>query len=379
MSRLSQLGTAIARPGEMSFGYVEMLELPTGITERMPVILACGRSDGPTFWLTANIHGNEYTGLLAVQRAITDHLAGALDRLRGMVVAVPSLNPAGLRVSRRQPYFDASTDPNRTFPTHKQVEEEEAEEDPPTPYEQFSLRLFDEMCTSANYLVDLHCAHFRSIPFTIRDRVLYRDDAQRARVERLADQVDGLARAFGLPVVNEFSVKKYLKEQLHRSTGGAALNEAGIPSITPELGASEFVDPAALRAAIAGIRNALIWAGMLDGEPERIDWIPQPQVDFPVRRESHPRAPAGGIAYVLREPGEIVRAGDPIAELRDIWGRPVEAVGGDGLVRSEHDGWVIGLRGQVTVYRHASLATLAVRDDEPLVARWPDERKGMPA
>ncbi len=374
MPPIAQLGTASARPGEISFGYVEMLELPTGITERMPVILACGRGDGPTFWLTANIHGNEYTGLLAVQRAITERLAGELDHLRGTVVAVPSLNPAGLRVSRRQPYFDASTDPNRTFPALKRAEDE-PEEDPPTPYEQFSTRFFEQIRASADYLVDLHCAHYRSIPFTIRDRVLYRDEAQRAEAERLAERVDGLARAFGLPVVNEFSVKKYLKEQLHRSTGGAALNEAGIPSITPELGASEFVDPAALRAAIAGIRNALIWADMLDGEIERIDWIPQPQVDFPVRRESHPRAPAGGIFCPLREPGEIVHAGDPIAEIRDIWGRPVEAAGGDGLVRSEHDGWVIGLRAQVAVYQHASLATLAARDDDPLVAQWPDERK----
>ncbi len=378
MPPISELGTAIARPGEISFGYLELLELPTGITERVPVLLACGRSDGPTFWFTANIHGNEYTGLLAVQRAITGRLAGELDRLRGTVVAVPTLNPAGLRVSRRQPYFDPTTDPNRTFPGRKKEQEEE-EEDFPSPYEQFSIRLTESIRASADYLVDLHCAHLHSVPFTIRDRIFYRDEGQRARAERLSEQVDALAEAFGLPVVNEFRAKRYLNEELHRSTGGVAVHELGIPSITPELGASEFVDPAALRAAVTGIHNALRWAGMLDGELERIDWIPQPQMGFRVRRESHPRAPASGIAHALCLPGDVVKAGDPLFELRDIWGRPVEAAGGDGLVRSEYDGWVIGLRGHVAVYRNVTLATLAVRDDEPLVAKWPDEPGGTPA
>ena len=373
MPPLTQLGTAVAHPGAISFGYVEMLELPTGTTERMPVILACGRADGPTFWFTANIHGNEYTGLLALQRAITERLAGELDQLRGMVVAVPSLNPAGLRVSRRQPYFDAETDPNRTFPSRQRDEDPDA--DPPTPYEQFSARLFEELRASATYHVDLHCAHLRSIPFTLRDRVPYQDEAGRPEAERLAEQVDGLAKAFGLPVISEFASKRYFQEKLHRSTGGAAVYEAHIPSITPELGASNYVDPAGLRAAIAGIRNVLLWAGMLDGEPEAITWIPQPQMGYPVRRESHPRAAASGILHALLEPGDIVRAGEPVAALRDIWGRPVVTDGDDGLIRSQHDGFVLGLHAQVPVYRHTPVATLAVRDDEPLTVKWPTENK----
>jgi predicted deacylase len=373
MPPIVQLGTAVARPGETSFGYLEMLELPTNITERMPVILACGRADGPTFWFTAGIHGNEYTGVLALQRAITEHLAGELDHLRGTVVAVPSLNPAGLRVSQRHPYFDDETDPNRTFPSRKTDDDLDAE--PPTPYEQFSARLFEELRASADYHVDLHCAHLRSIPFTLRDRVPYQDEAGHAEAERLAQQVDGLARAFGLPVINEFASKRYFKEKLHRSTGGAAVYEAHIPSITPELGASNFVDPAGLRAAIVGVRNVLRWAGMLDGEPEPITWTPQPQLGYPVRRENHPRAAASGILHLLHEPGDIVRAGEPVAELRDIWGRLVITDGDDGLIRSQREGFILGLHSHVAVYRHSPLATLAVRDDEPLTVKWPDESK----
>jgi len=370
MAPLRELGTVKALPGEICYGYLDVLELPTGITERLPVILAQGRHDGPTFWLTANIHGNEYTGLLAVQRALHEHVAPHLARLRGQVVAIPSLNPAGLRNASRQPYYD-DVDPNRTFPEPEFARKEEDGRDPPGPYEQISARLYDALRESADLLVDLHCAHIQSVPFTIRDRVLYRGVENRATAEAQAMRLDGLAHAFGLPVVNEFPPRKYMHQKLHRSTAGAALNEAGIPSITPELGPSNGVDPACLRAAVAGIRNVLIWAGMLEGEMEVLTWIPQPDLGFRVRRENYPRSPATGIIHHLRQPGEIVHAGDAIAELRDIHGRPVAATGEDGLIRTDQDGWVIGLRGRATVFPNSSVATMAIRDDGELIEEWP--------
>jgi len=370
MAVLRELGTAVARSGEMSYGYLDVLELPTGITERLPVVLAQGRHDGPTFWLTGNIHGNEYTGLLAVQQALREHIAPNLEQLRGQVVAIPSLNPAGLRNATRAPYYD-DVDPNRTFPEPAIARKEDDEPDPPGPYEQISGQVYDALRASADLFVDLHCAQIQSVPFTIRDRVLYRGAEQRAAAEALAGRVDGLAHALGLPVVNEFPPRKYMRQKLHRSTAGAALNEAGIPSITPELGSSDAVDPASLRAAVAGIRNVLIWAGMLTGEMVALTWVPQPDLGFRVRRENAPRAPATGIIYHLRRPGEIVHTGDPIAELRDIFGRPVAVNGEDGLIRAEQDAWVIGLRGKATVFRNTAVATLAIRDDGELIGEWP--------
>ena len=92
-----------------------------------------------------------------------------------------------------------------------------------------------------------------------------------------------------------------------------------------------------------------------------------------MRRETHPYSPASGIAWTLRQLGEVVHPGEPIAELRDIWGRPLAAAGGDGLIRTEQEGWIIGFYSEVAVYRNSPIATLAVRDDEPLIAKWPDE------
>ena len=370
-----QIGTAEAQPGKMSFGWLEVLAHFDGSVERLPVVIACGRHDGPCLWVTANIHGSEYVGLLAVQGGVTRALADRLDDLHGTVVAIPSLNPSGLRIGKRQPYYDAYTDPNRTFPDADHRSDEvasEDEDDRPTPYEQVSAVYFEKLRETATYLVDLHAMDIQATPFTIRDHVLYKGEENRPAAEQLSQKLDGLAHAFGIPVVNEYAAKKYLKSKLHRSTAGAAVHVAGIPAITPELGMSGDVEPLALRAGIAGIHNVLVWAEMLGDELIAIDWIPQPDLGYQVRRESHPRANAAGIVHKLVRPGDIVRAGQPVAELRDIWGRPTGGTDGDGLLRTEKDGWVINLKSGVAGYIHRPVMDLAVRDDDPLVEPWPE-------
>jgi predicted deacylase len=367
-----QIGTAEARPGEMTFGWLEVLRHFDGTPERLPVVIAAGRHDGPCLWITGNIHGDEYVGLLAVQGGVTQGLARRLHELHGTVVAIPTLNPAGLRVGRRQPYYDSGTDPNRTFPDADQQDAvpSEDEEGRPTPYELVSSIYFEKLRETASYLIDLHAMDIQAVPFTIRDHVLYKGEEHRADAEALSAQVEGLARAFGLPVVNEYPARKYLRSKLHRSTAGAAVHVAGIPAITPELGMGGDVEPLALRAGIAGIHNALVWAQMLRDEPVAIDWVPQPDLGYPVRREGHPRPKQAGVVHKLVRPGETVRAGQPVAELRDIWGRPLGDDGG--LLRTAHDGWVINLRSGVAAYPNNVIMDLAIRDDEPLVEPWPE-------
>lgn len=369
-----RIGSAEARAGEMAFGAIHGLTHFDGTPERLPVIVARGREEGPCLWVTANIHGDEPVGLLAVQQAVTQGLATRLGDLRGTVVAIPSLNPAGLRVSRRQPYYDPATDPNRAFPDagRDAVDAaDSADEDPPSPYETVGAQIFTLLRESgATAMVDLHAMDIQATPFTIRDHILYRGEERRPGAERLAAELDGLARAFGIPVINEYAARRYLRSKLHRSTAGAALHVAGIPAITAELGMGGDVEPGALRAGVAGIHNALVWAKMLSDDPITIDWIPQPDLGYPVRREPHPRAPQAGIVHKLVAPGELVRAGQVVARLHDIWGRPFGP--DEGALRAEKDGWVINLRSGAGVYAGQAVMDLAVRDDDPTISPWPE-------
>ena len=362
MARGITVGTASGKRGQYVYGTLATMPLPSGGVESWPVIVAQG-DDGPVLWLTSNIHGGEVTGLAAIQEILTPELP---RRLRGTLVVVPTLNPAGLRVGARRPYYD-DHDPNRMFPLRKSPDERDEDDLYPSPYTVVAHEIGAAMRATADYLVDLHCAWGLSIPFTIRDRVLFDDERERARAEALSRTLDAMTRAYGLAVVNEYPARKYIKQELHRSVAGFALNNLGIPAFTVELGATGFVDPDAMQAGRQGIENILMWTGMLPGTPRPITSVPVPTLGYNVYRDEHPRAPAAGLVVYRVRPGATVREGDVIAALRDIYARPV----GDGVVRTKQDGWVIGLSAGLAFYRNSYLAELAVRDTEPLVAKYP--------
>lgn len=367
-TKLIKVGTAEAQPGEIVYGWFDLFELPTGQLERLPVIIAQGNEPGPVFWFTANIHGDELTGMAAIHDTIK---ASLLEELRGTVVAIPTLNPAGLRVEKREPYY-GSGDPNRLFPGYTKPSadqsSEERREKYPNIYEEALERLFGLIKDTADFLIDLHCYDLQATSFTIRDRVLYRNEEEKAASEELYQRTDAMCKAFGLPVVNESPASRYVEAKLHRSTSGAALNEARIPSFTVELGLIGGIDPQALSAARMGIINVLKWAGMLPGEPEPITSVPVPQLPFNTRRENQPRVRTSGIIRYYVRPGDVVRQGDLLATLTDVFGRPLAQ---DNEIRAESDGWIISLSRGAICYQGQTVTNMAIRDDGPMVEPFP--------
>ncbi|GAB4435511.1 MAG: succinylglutamate desuccinylase/aspartoacylase family protein [Anaerolineae bacterium] len=370
-----EIGTAKGQPGRLAYGAVDAVPLPTGDFDRFPIVIAQGREPGPTLWLTASIHGNEYTGLAVLHRLLDDDLA---RRLRGAVVAAPTLNPAGLRAGTRSAYYLGGADPNRLFPAPPLAGEAEGDAtEPPSALESAYRRLFDVIRGTADYLIDLHCASIASIPFAFIDPVFYREggdgpDGDKATTNRLYETVQGMAEAFGLSVIREFVSREYLSKKLHRSVSGALLNLAHIPAFTAELGSSFVVDRAARDAAVAGLRNVMRWAGMLDGPMEPVAGVPIIRPGYPVRRMVHPRVPCSCIVHYLVNPGDAVRQGQPVAELRDIYGRPATD---DGLLRTDHDGHVLAVFNGALFFENEAIMTLAVSDEREMVLPYPDNLK----
>jgi uncharacterized protein len=356
------IGTASARPGEIGYGELPVLDLPTGGSECLPVIIAQGRdAEGPTLWLTANIHGAELAGLAVIHRVVTAELAA---RLRGTVIAVPSLNPAGLRTMERVPYY-SQTDPNRLWPTRRPQREEAAASS--GPYEQIAERVFGLIARRGDLAIDFHNAAIRTIPFTILDRVLYRGEADRLRAERLGDRLTAFAEAFGLSVAREAAAEKYVNQALHRSVSGSLVNVLGIPALTVELGMTGAADPAAVEAGVAGTINALRWAGMLPGEPEPIVACPVVEPGYATKRDDTARARVSGILAPRLAPGDRFAGGQTIAEMVDLWGRPLL----DSAILAPGDGYLIGWSNGLAKYAGQTVAALATRDDAPLVAPHP--------
>jgi predicted deacylase len=367
-----QIGTAKAAPGRIKYGSFDLVTHPVGGADTLPIILAQGDPQGPVFWVVAGIHGPEHTGLQVIHRLITRDL---VKQLHGTLVALPALNPAGLRTMQRQAYYQ-DTDPNRLWPAGKPLPQPDPDADPPSSLELAYGRLFDDIRRTAGYLVDLHNAWIGSVSFVFRDRVYYRNDgspAQRKRARAAAQQVDAqvaeMCTAYGHAIVQEMPSKHYLARKLERSTTAAVCNLLRIPALTMELGTGPVPDPAIVRAAAAGLRNLLRWAGMLPGAAEPVTGIRVPSPGYPCRRIAAPRVSAPCVIHHLCEAGDLIQKGQPIAEVRDIWGRPLA----EKVLKSEYDGWVIGRSSGILYYPGQALYGLAIRDDGPTLQPFPKD------
>ncbi len=364
------LGSAKALPGRLVYGAYDLLEHPIGGIEQLPVIIGQGNSRGPTFWLTAGIHGNEHTGLQVLHSLMTRELVNALH---GTIICIPALNPAALRTMHREAYYHHG-DPNRLFPDGRPPKPVDPDGDAPSPLELGYTRLFDEFRNTADYWIDLHNTWTGSVSMVYRDRVYYRDDgstaavkAARAEAEKLDARLVEMCQAYGHSVLHEMASDAYFDERLHRSTTGAAVNAGRIPALTMELGTGHMPDRKIVAASLTGLRNVLRWAGMLEGKMEPIQGIKVVDVGYACRRRGTPRLSAPCIVRHLVDAGDVVKKGDPIAELCDIWGRPVA----EKILRSDCDGWIMGRRHGIVHYAGAEICGMGVRDDLPTVLPYP--------
>lgn len=346
------LGTASAGPGETATGYLEAAQLPTGVTERLPVVIARGETPGPELWITATIHGDEANGLAVAQDVMTADLH---ERLTGTVVCLPNLNPAGLRRNERRPYY--GDDPNRRFPAP-----DDEDDDPPTVVETMYRRVFDAFAPSADALIDLHTANISSVPFNIRHRVLYGEHRDEAAARDLADEQERLMSAFGLPIVNQYD--DYLDRSLHRTATGAALNNAGIPAMTVELGQHSVINDRTVNAGVAGCYRVMTAMGMLETVPDAVaaaDPDIADPVGYPVKRADGPYAPTAGIVRHRIEPGGTFEAGEPVADIVTSHGTH------EATVTASRDGYLIYRSTGAAVYEHDEIASIVVRDDGDVV------------
>jgi hypothetical protein len=360
-----KIGDVTAAPGEIRYGRWDALAHPTGHVEFFPLIVAQGHREGPCFWLTAGVHGSEQAGPLVLYELLTPDLVA---RLRGTIVAIPALNPAGLRTRTRDPYH-AKVDPNRLWPEAKADRSDHPDFDPPTSLERAYQRLYKKMTHSADYLIDYHNAWIGSLSFALRDRILYRGDdpEDRDRAQALSDQLDDMLKAYGHTVVTEYPAETYIKENLHRTTSGAVLQRGRILAFTAELGTGMAPDPKIIKAACAGTRNVLRWTGMLDDQAEAIEDVRVIRTGYPVRRMRTPRVSEACVVRHLVQAGDRVGKGDVVAELRDVWGRAT----GNGVIRSGHEGIVLGRSHGVFFYPGQPILVMAVRDDDASIAPYP--------
>jgi predicted deacylase len=311
----------------------EKIGLPSGESlERISIDSGC---PGPSVVVTANIHGDETTGIGIVHNLVRC-LPGLL--LRGSVHLYPTLNPGGLAACMRALPADGQ-DLNRRFPGKARG----------SASDRHAQRIWSAiMAHKPDAVLDLHTDTSGAIPYAIVDRVL-----DRVRGRALASRCGRLAEASGLTVLREYPRERYLRFELDKSLPGALINGEGIAAITLEIGPRRQLDPESVAIGTTSALGVLTEAGVVN-LPAADD--PTRHGGGPWRREGGPRTNHKGVLVPRVRAGEVLKKGTPIADVRTVGGEVLESL----VARAQ--GFVVAMPDRTHVVPGVACATLAVRD-----------------
>lgn len=293
---IKKLEVAKIPKGEINRYWLEISTDGMGMPIHIPILVARGKKDGKILGLTAAIHGNELNGIPVIQRLFKEI---NIEELKGTIVGVPVLNaPSLLRKKRR---FIDGTDLNHIMPGRPDGNVSQV----------YAWRIVNKIIKDFDYLIDLHTAsNGRVNSYYIR-----------------ADMANETVRKMALLQNAQIIVHNPPNDGTLR---GAA-DELGISAITLEVGNPNTFQKGLIRDGLTGIHNLLDYFGMLKFDVE------EPDEETVICKKSYwIYSDTGGILTVHPKVTDLVKKGDVIAVIRNIFGD---------LVKEYHapqDGIVIG-------------------------------------
>jgi uncharacterized protein len=295
--------------------------------EPRPVISVAGAKPGPVLFVNAGVHGGEYPAVEAVIR-----LGKMLDpkKITGTVILMPVMNLPAFRA--RTPFVCPidNVNPNRVFPGN-----------PTGSYsEQMTHALINEFVVHADAYVDLHGG---DIPEALVPFVICRSEAGLADSKAcdVAARSKEMALAFELPYVLTVS-KPIQPGKGHRAgVGGlssyAAAAEKGVPSILAEAGGVGQMQEDAVALLINGVLKVMRHIGMIDegGVESHTETDSKPKPKKTARSAVATTvlttfewlyAKHEGMWYPKVGPGDLVKKGQEIGSVRDLFGDTLEKI-----------------------------------------------------
>ncbi|WP_319550581.1 succinylglutamate desuccinylase/aspartoacylase family protein [Desulfogranum marinum] len=251
----------------------------SGMTVNIQIHIQRAIEDGPVFFVTAALHGDEINGCGAIRQLIQD---ADFALLRGTLVLVPVLNlPAFDRHSR---YLPDRRDLNRSFPGSKDG----------SLASRMAYTIFNELVARCEYGIDLHTAAVR------------RTNYPTVRADLGDPQVRKLAKAFGSEIIIN---SKGPKNSFRREACAA-----GCPTIIMEGGEVWKVEPGIVETAVRGVKNVLRNFDMIEGD------IKNPPYQIIIDKSKWMRAEHGGFLDFHIQPGDLIEKGQPLATNTTILG-----------------------------------------------------------
>ena len=295
-------------PGETAQFRFPVSETYLGDPVEIPVTVVNGVRDGPTVFLSAAIHGDELNGIEVVREVAQewDH-----TEVCGTLVCLPVLNVQGFVAQER--YLPISErDLNRSFPGKEGS----------TSSKRVAHHIFENFVRPCDFGLDFHTStRGRTNMFHVRADT---DD----------DEVARLARAFGtnVTVAGEGSEGMLRREA----------TEAGVPTITIEMGEAHRFERDLIDHALGGVRSVFAEYGIYPQETVR--WPGWRTTVSGWGEKTWLRADAGGIVEMRFDRGDYVPEGEEICRITNPFGADAT------VVRAPFDGVLVGVLENPVVY-----------------------------
>ncbi|MGH2558609.1 MAG: succinylglutamate desuccinylase/aspartoacylase family protein [Thermomicrobiales bacterium] len=288
------IGSASAARGHRADGWLELGRRTDNSPLQTPVILVNGAHDGPALWIHGCTHGDEFDGTVAIWRALE-----LVDprTLRGALIVFPALNTSAFEARQRVSPIDG-LDLNRVFPG-----------DPNGSYTRRLAHLTEHLVKEhADFMIDLHGGgnEFSVVYYTL----YHAADSEAGRAS------DRLAKSAGSHLVWA-SDDVWLRDGLF-----TRVTKAGIGAMLVECGGEGRLHEQNVRDHERSLVNMMRHLEMIDGEMDVLaddEFVMMKSADF-----FH--CTMGGVVTPLVKLGDEVHQGQPLLQIRDVFGKEVEVV-----------------------------------------------------
>lgn len=289
-------GDVTVAPGEHKAVPIPLTETYSGSNVETLAYVWRGEREGPTVSVTAAVHGDELNGTGAIRRLIMEE---QFELRAGTLVLVPVVNIVGFE--RHSRYLPDRRDLNRSFPGSSEG----------SLSSRMALSFFKRVTRRCDYGIDLHTAAVRRTNFP------------NVRADMADPKLAPFARAFGAElIVNGAGPKGSLRRSACR---------AGCPTLILEAGEVWKIEPTVVEYALQGIRNCLVYLGMVEGPPT------EPPYRIETDTTKWVRATNGGFLHFHVSPGDIVKRGDALATVTSLLGEE------QGTVVAPREGVILGM------------------------------------
>lgn len=260
-----------------------------GNTVFFPYYVIADIQDGPIACITSGVHGTEYPGIGANFKLYHD-----VDpsKLTGTIIGIPICNVASFidKVPFVNPLDGKNL--NETFPGKSYGSITEL----------LCSVLINEIVDIADFHIDMHSGDSNEYLYPYTFYHLHTSNPQVTLASR------EMAMVYGLDYIVCTDNSDVAGD---RGNFYAAVSEAGIPSIQPEIGGIGLIDKKTETLHYTGILNVLAYKGMID---PTINRSKQP---IELTRFYRLKSEHNGIYRCFVSPGQFVKKGDLLAKITD--------------------------------------------------------------